>query len=50
MEIAVDAAKRGFDQKAFDLTVSTQFHNEHAKQTIIAAGVWNVAQYLRAPS
>jgi hypothetical protein len=50
MEIAIDCAKRGFDQKAFDITISTQFQNSHAKDTISAAGVWNVAQYLRAPS
>jgi hypothetical protein len=47
MQIAIDCAKHKFDQKALDITVSTQMHNSPAAQTIVKAGAWPVAQYLR---
>lgn len=47
MGIAIDAAKHGFDQKAFDITLSTQIHNGEAELTIVQAGVWTIAEYLR---
>jgi hypothetical protein len=47
MGIAIDAAKHGFDQKAFDITLSTQIHNGEPELTIVQAGVWTIAEYLR---
>jgi len=48
MAIALDAAHSKFDQKAFDITVSTQLHSHSAVVSIQAAGVWTVAEYLRS--
>ena len=47
MEIARYAAFSGQDQKAFDITVSTQFHNPTAVAILRQAGVAAVAGFLR---
>jgi hypothetical protein len=47
MGYAKDAAQRGQNQRAFDLTTITQCHNRHAWETIEGAGVNQVAAYVR---
>jgi hypothetical protein len=47
MTVAIDAAKHKFDQKAYEITISTQLHNPHAADTIRAAQPYPVAEYLR---
>ncbi len=47
MRIAMDAARHGFDDKAFDIAVSTQFYNRKAEGIIRKAGAFEVTQHLR---
>jgi hypothetical protein len=47
MNEAVKAAFRGDEARAYALTLMTQCHNGHARQTIADAGPSGVARYLR---
>ena len=47
MEVAMEAATKKFDQKAFDIAVSTQLHPSGCRVGIAGNGVTKVAEYLR---
>jgi len=44
---ACDAARKKFDNFAFEITVATQMHNGAAVQSLRNAGVWKVAEFIR---
>jgi hypothetical protein len=48
MRLAVQEAKRGNDQRAFEIAVSTQLHNPEAAERLTHAGPVLVAKFLRS--
>ena len=44
---ACDAARNKFDQEALDISVATQLHNSFAANTVLGAGAYAVADFLR---
>jgi hypothetical protein len=47
MRKAVEAAKNGFAEEAFHIARACQHHNKGAEDSISAAGIGTIAEYLR---
>ena len=48
MQFAIQAAKKHFDDKAYRIARSCQLHNQGALTSLGEAGVWKIAEWLRA--